>query len=158
MVEDGVSSGARNFGRLCLSAIPWALGLGAAVWLGVWGGLHTYRHQLAMEARAARYVGSVTPQQSPIKIEVIARDCVRVSRADVDGSTLLIYAKNTCHEQIRYAEYHYQEISLDGTVLSQEYHNEASCGIPIFPGDSGECKFDIPMDDRTDKIRVWMSR
>lgn len=156
--EDGINSGARSFGRLCLAMIPWALGIGFATWLGGWAALHTFRHQLANEARTARYVGSVTPQVSPIKIAIVNHGCVKVDKVDVDGTELLVYSRNDCHEAITYTEYHYQEISPDGTVLHQEYHNEGFCAIPTQPGDKGECKFDISIDDRTETIRVWMGR
>ena len=158
MFEDGLNSGARNFGRLCLSMIPWMLGLGAAAWLGVWGGLHTYRHQLAMEARAARYVGSAIPSQSPIIIKVLERDCIRITRADVDGDQLLVYAKNSCHKEIHYTEYHWQELSPDNTALHEGYDNGVSCAIPSQPEDAAECRFRIPIDERTTILRVWMER
>lgn len=156
--ETGVNAGARNFGRLCLAMIPWALGIGFSVWLGGWAALHTFRHQLASEARAARYVGSITPQVSPIKIVILNKGCLKVDKVDVDGTQLLVYSRNACSRGLWYAEYHYQQISPDGTVIDQGEHNTAGCAVPTEPGDKAECKFDISVDDRVETLRVWMSQ
>ncbi len=50
--ENGVQNGARNIGRLALALIPWALAIGASVWLGVYVGIHQFRHELSQEDRA----------------------------------------------------------------------------------------------------------
>lgn len=84
--ESGIDSGARNVGRFFLSLVPWALGVGALVWLSVYIGVHTFYHEIQQEQRAATYIGAAERPKSKIKIEVKEVDCSRVTRADLDGT------------------------------------------------------------------------
>ena len=68
MREDGINSGYRNIGRLALASIPYVLGLGAAVWLGVWMTGHDFRRLLSQEDRAAVYTGAAQRPKGKIEI------------------------------------------------------------------------------------------
>src|SRR5258708_5935846 len=100
--EDGVNAGQRNIGRFFLAAIPWLLGLGASVWLGVWIGYHDFRHQLSQEDRAAIYVGAENRPKAKIIPTIMPKDCTHITRADIDGSTLLLWARNDCDSYLSY--------------------------------------------------------
>lgn len=152
--ENGMDSDVRNFGRLCLALIPWALGIGAAVWLGVWITGHDFRHQLSQEDRAAVYTGAEQRPKSKVVITIIPRDCTEVTRADIDGSALLIYARNDCHKRLDYMEWHWQSVSPNGTVLKDGYTN-GDCPKAVEPGDVAECHMNIDADDRAEVLRVW---
>ena len=58
MNEDGINSGARNIGRFFLALIPWALGIGFAVWLGVYMAMREIHREALQEQRAAQYTGA----------------------------------------------------------------------------------------------------
>lgn len=163
MNEDGVNSGARNVGRFFLWSIPLVLGIAASVWLGVYIGIHDFHHQLTQEERAAVYTGAGSRPKSKIAVELMVRDCVQVVRADLDGSVLYLYAKNNhCEKPLTYVEYHWQELSPNGTVIHEGYTNQ--CSTPSVDGDIAECQFDedhfreLPTDSRTDRIRAWTSK
>jgi hypothetical protein len=151
--EDGVNAGARNFGRLMLALIPYALGLAALVWLSFYIGAHKFRRELSQEERAAVYVGAQQRPTQKLKIEVVKRDCSTITRSDVDGEMLLIYARNDCHENLSYFSWHWEEVSPSGTVIGEGYEN--SCPNPTFPGDSAECSLHIASDDRASLLRIW---
>lgn len=158
--EDGFNSGVRNIGRFFLSLIPWAIGIGALVWLGVWVGVAKYKHDVAkykhdieQQRRAATYVGAEERPKEKLKIEVIKKDCSTLIRADVNGRDLVMYAKNNCHEEISYLAWHWQSVSPDGTVIRSGYTNR--CPIPRTHGEKAECKDEIVVDDRTSSIRLW---
>ena len=159
--EDGLNSGARNVGRFFLMAIPYVLGLAAMTWLGVYIGIHDFNHQLTQEERAAVYTGAKDRPTSKIAIEMKVKDCTKVTRGDIDGTTLVLYAINECHSGVGYMEWHWQEVSPNGTVIHENYTN--SCPIPRSNGEIAECTFsssilagpELPDDDRTSKVRVW---
>ncbi len=152
--ENGVQNGARNIGRLALALIPWALAIGASVWLGVYVGIHQFRHELSQEDRAAVYTAATQRQKSKIAIQIIPHDCSTVTRADIDGSTLLLYAQNNCHKRLRYFEWHWQALSPNRTILTSDWTN-GECPMPIESSDVAECKMEIEPDDRTTTIRIW---
>ena len=147
-----------GIGKFFLALIPWALGLGASVWLGVWIGVYHFRKELSQENRAATYVGATERPKSKIAVQIIPGGCLLVSRVDVDGGDLLIYWKNTCGFRLDYAELHYEAISPDGTILSQWYDNGSQCSFPTFSGDTAECRTTVRDDDRVAKLRVWAGR
>lgn len=153
--EDGVNAGTRNIGRFFLSLIPWALGIGFMVWFGAWAGVAKYKHDISQERRAAVYVGAETKPEEKIKLDVVKHDCTTISRADVNGSDLMIYARNDCKGRLSYLAWHWQTISPDGTVVGQGYTN--GCPIPN-PGNKAECKMKIDDDERTATVRIWTSK
>lgn len=158
MPEDGFNSGARNVGRFFLYAIPLVLGVAASVWFGVYVGVHDFHHQLTQEERAAVYTGAKDRPTSKVAVEIVPLDCTHVTRADIDGTSLIIYSRNDCHETLTYMEWHWQEVSPNGIALHEGYTNY-DCPIATNPGDIAECAFtdwrSLPDDDRMDKIRVW---
>jgi hypothetical protein len=152
--ENGINSGARNFGRLCLALILLALGLGASVWFGIYVGVHQFQHTLSQEERAAVAVGAAVRPEAPIAVALVKRDCTEVTRADLDGSALVILARNGCHDTLSYFEWHWELLSPTGVVLKSGYRNY-QCPIPNV-GETAECRFEsIPTDDRAASARVW---
>lgn len=161
--EDGVNAGARNVGRFFLAAIPWILGLAAAVWFGVYVGIHNFRHELSQEElehirqqRAAVYVGAENRPTGKMKVDIVPNWCVSIIRVDVDGENLLLYGRNDCHTKVDYVVWKWQEVSPNGTSLHTEWTN--LCPEPLLPGDVSECKMEIVPDDRAAAVRVWTER
>jgi hypothetical protein len=145
-----------------LFAIPAVLGLGAAMWLGVWIDAHHFRHELSQEDRAASYVGAGVRPTDKIKIVIRDESCVHVTRADLDGADLLIYTENHCGRSIAFMEWHWQLLSPDGTVIKGNWYNTGNCAAPISNGDKAECHVDVTdysgtVDDRASTLRVWTS-
>lgn len=163
MKEDGMNNAARNFGRFFLFMIPWAVGVAAVVWLGVFITLHNFKQQIkqehkaeTQEQRAAAYSGAAERPTAQIKIEIVRNDCSTISRVDVDGDRLVMYGKNTCHKKLSYFAYHWQLLSPNGLVLRESYDNNATCPMPSFANDEAECQSrDFKMDDRAVRLRVW---
>lgn len=155
--EDGVNAGYRNFGRLALMCIPFALGIGASVWLGAYIGVHDFEKQLSQEGRAAIAVGAAVRPTAKIKIEIKPQPCAAVTRADLEGQTLRLYATNDCGQRIRYMVWKYAFVSPNGTVLKDGWTN--LCPLPAEKGDKAECLFEswqrITVDDRAATVRVW---
>ena len=162
--EDGFNAGFRNYGRLCLALIPWALGIGALSWMAVYVWGHYIGNELDQERRAAIYTGAGKAPKSKIAVEMLNKSCVKVTRADIDGSMLYLYARNDCRESLSYLRWNWEELSPDGTVIHAGEAN--SCPIPTENGDEAECQFGgwfhwpegIDTDKRVDRIRVWVSR
>lgn len=155
MPEDGINNGARSFGRLMLALIPWALAVGFSAWLGFWIALHQYRHELSQEDRAAVYVGAKDRPKDKITIEILPHGCTLVTKADVDGDRLLMYARNECHKTLDYVAWNWQEVSPDGTIIRSGWTNTASCPAPRLAGSSAECSMNIVTDDRAKTLQVW---
>ncbi len=156
--EDGINSGARSFGRLMLALIPWALGVGFASWLGLWIALHQYRHELSQEDRAATYVGATEKPKDKIVVEINHIDCTSITRVDVDGDVLLMYAQNNCHERLNYLSWNWQLVSPDGTIIRSGYENTTHCPTPTLSGSIAECQIKIEPDDRAKILRVWSAK
>lgn len=154
--ESGIDSGARNFGRLCLSFIPWALGIGFLVWFIAWVGVAKYKHDLLQETRAAVYVGAEEKPQEKMVIEAINHDCTVITRADVNGTDLMLYAKSKCRQSLSYLAWHWKLLSPDGTGIAEGYTNR--CPITRSYGDKSECKLRISDDDRGSVLRIWTSK
>ncbi len=155
MKESGIDSGARQIGRFFLAAIPAALGSAAVIWFTFYADVHDARHEISQEERAAAYTGATVRPKAKIAVEILPKDCTKITRADVDGETLILYAQNACGNLLDYVAWYWQEVSPNGTVLHQGYENTAFCPVPTQQGDIAECSTKIPTDDRTDKIRVW---
>lgn len=155
MSENGIENGGRNIGRLALSLIPYALGLGAAVWLGVYINAHNFKHQLTQEDRAAAYVGATERPKSKILVEIIPQDCTQIFNTDIDGDTLMLYAQSNCDFKMEYMEWHWEAISPNNTIIASGYHNTAYCPALTTPGIKAECRMEVSTDDRIVKFRVW---
>ena len=154
--EDGVNAGYRNLGRFFLALVPWALGIGALAWLSVYIGVHTFYHEKLQEDRAAQWTGAEQRPAGKIAVEIRPVDCLHIKHADIDGDELSLYAQNDCHQSITYNEWHWQQISPDGTITHEGYANGATCATLNDAGDKGECKLTLEDDDRVKKIRVWI--
>lgn len=152
--EDGFNAGQRNIGRLFLFAIPLALGLGASTWLGVWIGIHQWKHELSQQDRAAAYVGAMERPTSKIKVDIVQKGCVTIDKVDLDGKTLLIYTTNHCHTEISYLDWHWALLSPAGVSIAAEETN--GCTYPYEPNDKSECKMKVSDDDRGALLRVWL--
>ena len=116
--ETGVNSGALNVGRFFLALIPWALGIGFTVWLGAWIGVSKYKHDVSQERRAAVYVGAENKPEEKLKIQVIKHDSTTITKADVNGEDLMIYARND-GGKLDYMAWHWKLISPDGTAIAE---------------------------------------
>lgn len=172
MRESGLDAGYRNIGRFFLWAIPLVLGLAAATWLGVWIDAHELEHTLTQEQRAAVYVGAESRPKSKVLVSILPSQpmydfaftkdepCAPIIKVDVDGSNLLMYAQNDCRVPITRLTWHWQQVSPNGTVLTDS--DWSSCAIPTIPGDKSECevpvngdRYEPDVDSRTATIRVW---
>lgn len=167
--EDGRSAAARNWGRFALSAIPWALGMGASVWLGVYVGVHHFRREVSQEQRGAVAVGAAERPKSKIAFDFTSAQtyCAGVTRGDIEGSTMRLYATNDCSKgPLTGMDWRYEMLSPNGTVLHAGDLDQnwpgMTCPTPRLKGDSAECIFEdgrydksIPVDDRVVKMRVW---
>ena len=155
--EDGLNSGWRKIGWLALSLVVLALGAGVASWLGVFQQAHEIKHKLSQEERAAVYVGAQKRPTSKLRIEQVKRDCPTVTRADIDGAKLLLYARNDCHQDLDYLEFHWQLLSPNQTIIKEGYTNQ--CAVASAPGDVSECLIgNVSTDDRAVSVRVWAQR
>lgn len=172
--EPGVEAGARNVGRFFLSAIALVMAIAASICLGLLVSVHKFKHQfeqekheLSQQERSAVYVGAGARPKSKMAVELVQTSCFQVLRADIDTRkgdwpnddtmvySLVLYASRKCVEPYRgagYAEYHWQILSPNATIIKAGYTN--SCPAPGV-GESAECTFSIPIDDRTDRFRVW---
>lgn len=166
------STQSRGIGTFAFAAIPWVLAIGATAWLGLYMAFHedkkilaNDRKELTQEERMATYVGAAERPQQKVKIEEGHSDCVALSRAEFDGTELLMYAENRCHgAPLDYLAWHWQLIAPDGTALSQGYTN--LCPIPTNHGQKAECKQTLrehrygyeapPIEDRVEKIVIWL--
>lgn len=160
--EDGFNAGFRNIGRYYLAMIPFVLGIGVAVWFGLWVYGHTLYKAVAQENRAAVYTGAAPRPKGKIAIEIDnSRSCVKIPRADYNGWSLYVYSRNDCNKQVDYLNYHWQTLSPNNTVLQEGFTN--LCAVPTEPGDMAECQFgywsldSVSIDDRTDRIRVYVT-
>ena len=159
MQENGTDAGIRSIGRFFLFAIPLVLGLAASVWLGVWIQSHYFQKELSQEDRAAVYTGAQERPKSKVIIQILPHDCTHLTRVDLDGSDLLMYATNDCHAPLDYLAWHWQFVSPDGTVISEGYDN--SCPKPRLPGDKAECvpySGSVKPDDRASVLRAWTQK
>lgn len=154
--ENGSENGVRNIGRFFLFAIPLVLGLGFSVWFGAFIGVAQYKHDLAQEKRSAIYVGAEKEIEEKIKIEVIPHDCTTITKADVKGVDLMMYARNDCRSTLSYLAWHWMALSPDGTAIDSGYTN--LCPKPTLPGDKAECKLKISNDKRMAVLRLRTSK
>lgn len=164
--EDGREASARNFGRLALAIIPWALAIGASAWLGFYVGVNDMLRSRAQERRAAIAVGVSAPLEAPIVIDLKSRQtyCAPVTKADLDGEVLRLYVTNNCRTKLSSLEWHYDALSPDGTIIDSNSISDWHCEFPALRGDSAECVFGrkefpstlaVSLDNRIAKIRVW---
>ncbi len=115
--EDGFNAGARNFGRLALSCIPWTLGMGALVWLGFFIASHDILHQLSQEQRRAIYVGAFHRPKEKLIIETPKTWCVHITRVDLDGASAAVYYQNDCDVAVGDVVISWQLFSPNRTAL-----------------------------------------
>jgi hypothetical protein len=86
---------------------------------------------------------------------VIKHDSTTITKADVNGEDLMIYARND-GGKLDYMAWHWKLISPDGTAIAEGYTN--LCPEPQRNGDKAECKMTIPTDDRASTLRIWTSK
>lgn len=163
--EDGREAGARNWGRFALFLIPLVLGIAASIWLGVYIGTHRFNRELSQEDRAANAVGAEVRPTDKITFDLKKnqKHCAPVTRADLDGKTMRLYATNNCGVELTGMDWWYALVSPDGTILHDGYMNQrtSTCPAPRFPNDKSECVFAgtsggyIEIDDRVESVRVW---
>lgn len=152
--EDGINAGQRRIGTFFLYAIPLVLGVGASVWLGVYIGVHDFRRELSQEERRSEYVGASVRPKEKLKISVVPYDCTHITKANIDGKDLLLYARNDCHRRLEYNSWHWRLLSPDGVVIGEGYTNW-QCPTLSSPGVITECNLKIKQDDRAALLEVW---
>lgn len=136
-----------------------AVGVGFGVWLGFFKDAHDYGKQLSQEDRAAQYVGAAERPKSKLVIKVTDDGCAHITRAEIDGTSLLMYAQNDCGYSIHYMEWRWQTVAPDGTYLKSGYENTAGCPVPVEPHAKAECHtrlagYDESIDDRAASVHV----
>lgn len=158
--EDGFNAGARRFGALCLSLIPWALGVGAAVWFGLYLTQHYAFRQMDIEQRAAEYVGAKIPIKEKIKVKVKTKSCIVITRAVEHGDLLEAYFTNTCGVDRNYLQMEMRMISPDGTVLKSDWRFITGSGTiqgpdRLLAGEKGAARWEHgSLDARAAAIEV----
>jgi hypothetical protein len=152
--EDGINSGVRNFGRLALSYILYALALGATGWLTFYMTLHVFLKERAQEERAAEYVGAKDRPKEKLKILTEPSGCFVIERVRVDGSLALVYFRNHCRELQCFIKVSYRLISPDGTVIgSDDNYSDLLGGAEYLrQGEKSEAQMKIKLDDRASAI------
>jgi hypothetical protein len=141
------------------AAIPYALGSGAMVWLGFFIAGRNFFNQLSQEQRRAIYVGAAEAPKSKLKIELANNGPLKITRADLDGSTVSLYFTNTGTQQVRGIKMSWQLISPDRTNLASGSEYSVLCGGPntLEPGEKGESVLSgyhgINLDKRAAAIR-----
>lgn len=154
--DSGVDSGTRNIGRFFLSLIPWSLGLGFTVWLTAWISVERYKSAVEQQRRSAMWVGAAQLPTKPIEIIGIVHDCTAVTRADLSGQSLVLYAVSNCRETENYTAWYWTLLSPDGTIIGSGYTN--MCPVLQRFGDKAECTLKVSDDQRGARLRVWTQR
>ena len=155
--ENGLEAGVRNVGRFFLAAIALVLAVSASAWLAFAMGARDAMEQIAQEERAAIVVGAGEPLTLPVKIDIQNLSCVVVTRADLKGTALRLYARNDCNRRLSYVKWGWEAVSPNRTVLHSNWTNQ--CPVPALTGDSAECVLEgsdeVPIDERIETLRVW---
>lgn len=138
------------------------------VWFGVYLGIHQFRREVSQEQRAAVQVGAAERPKNKIAFDFATAQtyCAGVTRGDIEGATMRLYATNDCHKPLTGMNWYYEMLSPNGTILHAGHTGDWShvpCPAPTQVGDSSECQFaeanhydsSLPIDDRVSKIRVW---
>ncbi len=137
---------------MMFALIPAALAGAGLMWLAFYTGVIDWSKAQRVEARMDNRVGVNGQLTKPVELIIRTPDCFRVSRAYLDGQQLTVYLHNGCHEQIGYYEWHYNEVSPDGTIIHSWYDNDAS-------GREAEGTWEITRgieeDSRMAKVVVW---
>jgi hypothetical protein len=137
-------------------AVPAILGIGALIWLMFFRDALGFRRELRVEDRGMQFVGEPNVPESKIKIVTPKHGCIIVTAADLDGTEMTAYARNDCHARIwNWNHWHWREKAADGTIIGQGL--ESSQPYPTNPGEKAEAKFNIPTDNRTVEIDVYVT-
>lgn len=152
--EDGFNVACRRFGMLGLALVPWALGIGAMAWLGVYAYQHTLRRELSQEERAAVYVGAKERPTAKIKILVEPSGCLVFDRVELDGAMLNGYFHATCAEH--FIQLFHKLKSPDGTVISSgdDFVFAGSADTCLAAKEKAEFKVNVRTDDRAESIAL----
>jgi hypothetical protein len=156
------TTNSRPYGWLALAIIPAALGGGALMWLAFYTGVVDWREvQRAaekthrIEGRMDERVGVRGELVAPVDLVIRKTGCLQVSRAFLDDGVLTAYVSSSCHGPSGYWEWHWNQVSPDGTILATGYRNSLA---DIMPGETIEVTEQVKEDARTLKIVVWSKR
>jgi hypothetical protein len=158
--EDGRSAGLRNFGRLALSWIPFALGLGASVWLGVWIQAHYFLIDRAQEQRRGSYVRSPDPQRAAYIVTTANGMKTSVDKVDIENGQMTVRFHNFTNSEAMGLQLGWQWIAPDGTRLSDHYDWLRHLDGPssLNSGLTGiVTEKDLHADPRASGIEVWVT-
>lgn len=149
----------RGGSTLAFALVPWALGIGAVVWLTAFSGARELSHALGQEKRAAVAVGAATLPTAPYQLELDNHWAVKIERATWDGEDLWLYVRNSGSTQVGDIKLDAEQISPDGTVIQSidEYakiYAENKGPDSLDPGQRGEMHFKLMADRRTKVLRL----
>jgi hypothetical protein len=137
-------------------------------------------HELTQQERSAVYVGAEIRPKGKLAVQIIDKSCFKIVRADIDLKSngyesdalkgyvysLILYGQGNCkngdfgeiipgypRSDSGYRSWNWEMLSPNGTILDSGYTNH--CPSPSGKDEIAECRFEIGMDERADKFRVW---
>jgi hypothetical protein len=153
------SRASRGVGSFFFAAIPAIIGVAFLIWLSFFSGCFDFKHHVAevsdedrVKQRMDNRVGVTEPLSAPVAVTIRKEDCIKVSKAFLDGSSLTAYVTNTCGEYDKWPELHWAARSPDRTIIHQNYSFIQS---GLTEGDTAEVTMDIPQDHRIVSVEVW---
>lgn len=156
--EDGRSAAARNIGRLALFIIPAALGIAAAIWLGVWIQAHYFLIDRAQEGRRGSAVGAPDPERAAYIIDLPSAD-IKVDRVDIENGQMTVLFHNPLGSHwVKDLQLHWQWFAPDNTALADHWDNSRELNGPteLDPGEKGiVTEKDLRPDARAAGVTVW---
>jgi hypothetical protein len=158
--EDGRIAGVRNFGRLALFFIPFALGIAASVWLGVWIQAHYFLIDRDQERRIGSYVGAPDPERKPYTVTVDRGMKTSIDNVNINGDQMTVLFHNFSSSEASGIQVHWQLVSPDGTKLSDHWDWVHAIGGPgeLGPKEKGiVTEKNLSPDPRASGIEVWVT-
>lgn len=143
---------AGGVGWFFFALVPGAIAGALLMYLAFYTGVVDWQKAQRIEGRMDNRVGVNGELTKPVDLIIRDASCLKVSRAYLDSGTLTAYVTNNCHTTIGYWEWHYNQISPDGTVIHSWYDNSVSGPES---GQTVEETTKLADDDRTAKVVVW---
>lgn len=146
-----------------LFSIPLTLALAAGYWLAFGEGLHYFRRAVSLEKRRAEIVGAAPLPVAPMEIKIKSERGmpVRITRAEIDGNAVFVYAVNDSDGSVEYVKLEWKLLSPDGTTIASEYDfSGLRFGGPhVFqPREKAEFKIKISADPRASVLFLRIYR
>jgi hypothetical protein len=133
--------------------------VGSLLWFTLIKDVHLFRRELSQEERRAVYVGAEQRPKGAIKIQIANREknCVKVTRADVDGRYVSVYYENVCSAPVDGQLVELTLKSPDGSVLGRD-REQVNRLDNIPAGERGEIIFMITPDARAASLEITAKR